>query len=775
MSLYPIVTALSLPALTILPSPTCIQWSDDGQLVLLTTNATPEHGVNVQRSAIIRQELDNSRASTDYKPTGWLRTMIEWDKSIVVHQWAADCGEWGTVTLGSQDLKFVAITCSPSNSTERLRCVYAILNSNAEVFLYKATKQHFIGKWIMTHSMINTMRVVAEQQKFDAPFQKTLYMQITCLSWSPQVDFGILPAVSLDGSLLAIGNRAGHVCLFRYRPNTGSEDAVEFAASIDVADRWVTCLAWTRWASSQPGQCSAYLACGIADGSIVVSTITQSLTFDNIDSFAAEQKITLSHELSDVQPNEIDRRRISSLTWVYVGGGGSILVFTKPGSVHFWSPSESGVHWTGLRTLILKTQKLSVGSSALSPVSGVTYIPSQDTLVISLADGSFHVVAHLSTNPSLALEPVDSGLSSGMISATARGTFIKVEEERMKRLDVNAIHGMASYDQASFFLWIHEALRPTDFNYKHDAKHTSVFVTAQLWTGNSDECNNDTSADLQICSDGRGTNSNFEAGVSSPPKFGSSDTTTSTCPGSAAKSIHNRRFNVIASISVGWRANTPSAATVQKQFEDPTVRLGFFPLTATTSFVGDILNTETMSRSCCARHFSSEPDTYGFVIVATTPTNFDTTHRRSQDVPFVFRVVVQALLPGTPADVAEEAQSLSKLVQSAVPPDFDVTTNTLGLDELCPACHAKVALHDITTATCPNGHVWARCSITSFILSTPMVRTCIGCGRKALLPPQSESPRRNVLPPAARSWLVEELLDAVQKCFFCGNSFVTLV
>lgn len=171
----------------------------------------------------------------------------------------------------------------------------------------------------------------------------------------------------------------------------------------------------------------------------------------------------------------------------------------------------------------------------------------------------------------------------------------------------------------------------------------------------------------------------------------------------------------------------------------------------------------------------------------------------ANDIPFVLRIVVQAMLPGTPADVAAEAQSLSSRVQTVVPPEFNVSPNTLGLDELCPACHTKLPLHDITAATCPNGHVWgassissspslrdsaadstlrhgtARCSITSFVLSTPMVRTCVGCGRKALLPPQGDHPVQNWMPPAAKSWLVEELLHAVQRCFFCGNNFVTLV
>lgn len=57
-----------------------------------------------------------------------------------------------------------------------------------------------------------------------------------------------------------------------------------------------------------------------------------------------------------------------------------------------------------------------------------------------------------------------------------------------------------------------------------------------------------------------------------------------------------------------------------------------------------------------------------------------------------------------------------------------------------------------------------------------MVRTCIGCNRKALLPvSQSSAVDESWLSAAAHSWVVKELLEAVQRCLFCGNSFVGIV
>lgn len=72
------------------------------------------------------------------------------------------------------------------------------------------------------------------------------------------------------------------------------------------------------------------------------------------------------------------------------------------------------------------------------------------------------------------------------------------------------------------------------------------------------------------------------------------------------------------------------------------------------------------------------------------------------DIPFVLREVVQSLLPGSPQDLADEAQALSDTLTTA----FAIDPAISGLHEFCPACHAEVPLQDITHATCPNGHTW---------------------------------------------------------------------
>src|SRR6266404_1579097 len=114
------------------------------------------------------------------------------------------------------------------------------------------------------------------------------------------------------------------------------------------------------------------------------------------------------------------------------------------------------------------------------------------------------------------------------------------------------------------------------------------------------------------------------------------------------------------------------------------------------------------------------------------------------------RIVIQCALPGKPQELSVEARKLADKVTSLFPTSEGAPG---GLLEQCPACGVGIPLSDTASAVCSNGHRWcevfktfgvclpltplvtsARCSVTSFILAGTMVRTCLGCARKAFLP-----------------------------------------
>jgi len=158
------------------------------------------------------------------------------------------------------------------------------------------------------------------------------------------------------------------------------------------------------------------------------------------------------------------------------------------------------------------------------------------------------------------------------------------------------------------------------------------------------------------------------------------------------------------------------------------------------------------------------------------------------------------MLQGIPQELSTEAQTLANKVTTSFPPvEHEGVSGRL--EELCPACGVEVPLTDIAVAVCSNGHKWSRCSVTSFILSTTMVRTCVGCARKAFLPatrPLYQQDQRGKLiqgegvtertvtstvgesgiesiGSTRRGWVAQELLTAVRRCLFCGNNFAVLI
>ena len=103
-----------------------------------------------------------------------------------------------------------------------------------------------------------------------------------------------------------------------------------------MADRWITRVAWTEWRSTERGLCEssfcvtyqtftvccaghAYLACAVADGSVVVLQILQTLTYTPSDAtFVAQHELTVTHKVLDDPLCKADKRNVTSLRWIDV-------------------------------------------------------------------------------------------------------------------------------------------------------------------------------------------------------------------------------------------------------------------------------------------------------------------------------------------------------------------------------------------------------------------------------------------------------------------------
>lgn len=111
-----------------------------------------------------------------------------------------------------------------------------------------------------------------------------------------------------------------------------------------------------------------------------------------------------------------------------------------------------------------------MGSSALSPASGICYDPNLDATVLSLSDGSFHVVHGISVEPTLDSSP--ESVSSDALSAASRAIFLQTEQDKVTFQDVDQVNGMTTYDDRSTFMWIYEYA--TRLFYPHICAYTLI-------------------------------------------------------------------------------------------------------------------------------------------------------------------------------------------------------------------------------------------------------------------------------------------------------------
>ncbi|KAJ7444557.1 putative zinc-finger of transcription factor IIIC complex-domain-containing protein [Mycena galericulata] len=778
MSSLPIYTSLNVPMVSCPPSNVAFQWSADGQACFLTKTAlyimTPDHGLNFEPSSAIKATPDKDKTSEVVESLGWYRTLVQFDRAVE-YVWPEQSQDWSAIALGSVDIALWAVTISPSNVSTHAGCVVAALSSSMDLTLWTAGRNGLKGEWIKIYDVTP---LLLDHFSDEGNCLRALKSQVVSIKWTQQADFGLNPTPLENASLLVAGTRAGMILFLRYH-----NSSVDLVDTLFVADQWVVCLAISSWAIVEPGKCDAYIAYATDDGIVGVVKIRQTLeTTPTTSPFGLKFSIKLTVESGPVELCPSDQRPGAALEWIEIPGS-LILVYSKPGVIYLWRSSHSDEGWSGLRALpIGRAPKLSAGMSSLHPVAGLHYVRRRDALMVCLFDGSFYMIHNLSLDPSWTPSNPDDTITTETLSLAARSIFTRVEPGNVGTELVNRISGMAPYDGSATVTWIHEACSPGDFSYKHDAKHNSVFLVARLWDDADDEALlQDLTDVLQNC--------HFASGFSPAhmlrPFF---------------FNLNPRKLNYLHSRLL---------AILDPQFADHSVNINLAPWT------GELIpEMRAEFRGSLTRHLygwddmlslrmrlaladftwkSSDSQEKQIACGAVAQSLLSSVSHRvlrtiirhllaviyclhPSDLPFVLRMVVQSLLPGSPPDLIAEGQQLADALRTVndVPSHSDVF---LGLNEACPACKSEVPLHDIISAVCPNGHTWLRCSITTFILSTPLVRTCVGCSRKAFLPLSSRDAAAtpNWLPESlGRGWVVEELLEAVHRCLFCGNSFVSV-
>ncbi|GLB43382.1 hypothetical protein LshimejAT787_1302830 [Lyophyllum shimeji] len=709
-----------------------LQWSSDGQVFILAKGSvlvmTPNYA-NVLKTP-------KSQSMSSDRPSDWFRTIIDFDKKRI-QNWADVSKDRNAVVLGSLDVNLQAVALSPSHLTDDAGCIAAVLTSNMDLSLWMPDKDRLQGKW----TKIQEVTPLLGQCSLET--RSRVRAQVTSIAWSPQADFGIDPAPILDASFLTLGTRGGTLMFLRLESGV-----VRCLDEIKVADNWLTRVAFSPWTLVEKGKCKSRVACGTSDGGVNILSLTQSLT-SRPSSTGFGPAFNVGHEIQShvEQVVDSDKRYLTGLTWI-VCEGVSILVVCKPGLVSLMAPPSSMLGWSGRRTLSLHPQKVSTGSSPLHSVSGLHYVPADDVLLVCISGGSIHAVHGVSSEPSCTALRTDE-LSYQRLSWNMRLAFRQTHTGKIKYTDVNRIHGVVPFNSQGALLWLQESCQPANLDYTYDARQHIMLVAAQLW---------------------RHDDSEFFL-----RELANTLSTAKTADGSPIRLIGPFLLYLskhLASLDLSFGeiirpSQRSSGPALREQFRHSLSRYLFgsqkLLRLRMKLAVADMISRSVPERTArvqCEEIACHLFNTISQIIVWTLIRHLTAAAAvlKPNDAPFVLRMTHQSSAPGCPPELVEEGRCLADIVQSAL-----FTAEPIGIvranpiSEVCPACDAIIGLEYGAQAICANGHSWGRCSITSFILSTGMVRRCSVA---------------SWLPKPAQSWVVEELLEAASRCLFCGDIFV---
>ncbi|KAF9785254.1 putative zinc-finger of transcription factor IIIC complex-domain-containing protein [Thelephora terrestris] len=753
-------TTISLAAIPADPTLQNIQFSPDGQVLLATRHAlyilTPDLGVNFDAS---------STAKILTGDFGWFRAIIDVG-DIPPQNWFIETQEWAAVSFGSIERTLRSIAVSPAFVTTNGGSVIAILTSDMTLTFWAAPKNPIRGGW-------NKVQLPPCMLFSRSRMDYSLHAY-TAIAWSSEPTFASSSGSLNSGSLLAVGTRAGSVHLLRYLDSAEQGESAGLVLTVEVGDRWVTQCAWTPWKTSDAQIVLSTLACGLSNGDVILIDVTQTLPSGSPFNL---EVVTKTRNEKAASP---DKRIITAMKWVSRKDGAQILVYCKPGTAHLYASPSPNALWSGLVDVRLQNQKTSRNSSELHPCCGIEYNQENGSVVLAIADGSLHVVGDLDRTPKY-VNSAESGWSSHGLSTLARGLFVKSEGGGATEAMTCKISGMTSICSGSILLWLFEAVHPSDFSYKHRADRSINLALTQI-SGRTDESMPD----------------GLSAVLDAPPTgrcwqilsfLQDLNTTAGQLPVatlfSAFLYLHNPerlkealgRILELLKLEDGSELAAPDIShpsdPFQMHFE--TLLYGDQELSrlrlklCVADFCWKWLNgAEDLQKLCGEAAVSilraiSRRTFLVYLVLGLLKASLLT----AGDCVFLRRVILQTRSDGESQLLQSKALELERLLQTMP------IAGGLPIEEECPACKSEIPFRDIRTAACQNGHPWTRCSITTLVLATSQVRTCLGCTRKAFSPVQSGFGGHP--PVVAESQFMAGVLQTATRCLFCGNRFVYLL
>ncbi|KZT59852.1 hypothetical protein CALCODRAFT_553992 [Calocera cornea HHB12733] len=771
--------AVELPSTPQQSLVTAIQQNADGQIGVIATAgihiltpavgieydlASAEPGIVPALQKASREPLKLFRAVAD---------MLSGENML----WVNETLEPAAMALGSIQIRCKDFAWSPSGVSSAGTCLLAILTTNLEVFIYAPGKNYMTGEWTRTASLTpallaSTSAVTATGSLENAPMRRVLQAQTTALSWSGPVRAPTVPS-SRDLSLLALGNRAGSVSLWRH----GSADVWRRHASVVVGEEWVTQVSWAGWLQIDAQTVASSLACGLSDGSIRLVTVLQKISPGAVGEAQAF--------LTPTWGTSADSRSLTSLKWIDLQAYPRyVLAYSKPGVFGLISPVGSGLGWTGERRLLLSKQPIHACSSALGTPSDFHYFAVDDALLVTYSDGTVQVVHQLSTDPTL--EMPGSPLKPLDITRAMRRVFLQIEGPDTTDVTVMQTVGCCFVSDA-VALWSYHTVYPTFLDYHPELSQFTTLTMAALLDLNHDPALALQNIEQLCASDGtqalglrpRVAQKLISIYLDLEANHGS-DALRAGLSRIVEVSVPQWTDAARNRVIPGWRVPDTQENLREQLHVDlidgadvTLLRCKLATLQLADKFGYSFPDRISLVQSLIIAHIFGV-----YLYAAADPRSLVTT----QDIAFARRIVkISNYLPVS----IETTKPLTVGLAKSLNVDLDVTvpapdeehkssatlTSSFDVGDVCVVCKGFIPMTNLERASCEAGHVWERCSITTLPLATPNVRTCVGCSRKAHLPPSEIAEKHRV----AHGWFADLVLESVRSCLYCGNHFVRIL
>ncbi|CAE6359706.1 unnamed protein product [Rhizoctonia solani] len=707
-----------------------LQYSADGQISVVTRSAiyilTPDFRAPSSR---------NGRPSHG-NYLGWFKTAIH--DFGVTKAWSDGSTEWSILSLATVENVWQAASWSPSGLNRLGGCLLASLTNNLQLAIWAPVKNPSTGGWTRVAD-ITEYQIASYGEEDKITPEDLLKCQSCSIAWSGSCHKGAAPPLATNcHSLLAVGARSGDLSFFRWDL---SLDAARYCFGFKVADAWITRLVWSQWEPVENNidshSVQASLACGLSNGSVWVLTIKQSPSESEQDE---RKRYLVTDSTLVIEP---DSRSITAMAFIEVNPRPQpLLVVAKPGFVtlcNIPAPSENEMaEDPSLHVVMLSSPRTSLASSAVSTCVGLQYVPSDDSLVVALAEGSTIVIAGISQK-AFVREQGEHHVSTYGLSKAVRRTTGVAEDRPLERAEYARIYGVQFMGTENYALWAQEVLQSYDLTFHIQATYKTRVCLVKLWEPNEN------------------INAQLATGLS--VTLSSHDIVTTYSPEVILRKILFELLEETSVVSAAprllpvlapeWGVLSPNqfdnedyiAPNTDRPFTSQTrLKLALVQLLVNRVGLPKNLTLElelllrSLSETATALRIQSVVERISKVPEGDTSENIDILHfiHASQFCPI-------------PSSLSQRFQIMRQQGQDyirkhnldlpSLPNDGDSTLDlpkARDLGEKCPACQQVVLFQNLARARCQTGHTWERCA-TSFRLLTGLGSlTCGGCGRKTL-------------------------------------------